>query len=105
MPPDTLTQRKKICARFDNLQTVSFYDSYISVSAVHVGAVQDGESGIVKVTVMPGQESYAGIERNGVTSYDYGDYSLSYHIEPASPIVRALARRAEMNTEEPNPEQ
>lgn len=81
------------------------YDSLIPVAAVHIGAVRDGESGIVKVTVLPGQESYAGTERNGVTSYEYGNYSLSYSIEPASPIVRAHARRAELNNDEPNAEE
>jgi hypothetical protein len=86
------------------------YDSYIAVAAVHAGALRHGESGIVKVTVLPGQEMYQGSERNGVTSYEYGKYSLSYKIEPASPVVRAQARREEMNegsseTDAPNEEQ
>jgi hypothetical protein len=73
------------------------YDSQLGVAAVHSGALRDGESGIVRVTILPGQESYTGSERHGVESYEYGSYSLSYRVEPAGPVVRAQARRAEMN--------
>ncbi len=81
------------------------FDSYIAAAAVHVGAVQSGETGIVKMTVMPGQESYEGTERYGVTSGGYGNYALSYRIEAASPIVRAHARQAETNAAATNPDE
>lgn len=75
------------------------YDSFLAVAAVHAGVLRDGESGLVKVTVLPGQENYLGEERHGITSYEYGMYSLSYRIEAASPVVRSLARRAQINAD------
>jgi hypothetical protein len=55
-------------------------DSRISVAAVHSGVLRDGETGIVKVTVLPGRASYTGSTRNGVTTASYGGYSRSYGV-------------------------
>lgn len=63
-------------------------DSRLAVAAVHAGVLRDGETGIVKVTILPGDSRYLGSTRNGISSYDYGAYSFSYRIDPTgSPSV------------------
>lgn len=56
-------------------------DSNLATAAVHAGAVKEGETGVVKVTLLPGQDSYEGTIRNGITSNSYGPYSGSYKVE------------------------
>jgi len=56
-------------------------DSNLATAAVHAGVLVDGESGVVIVTILPGEDSYLGSERNGVTSWDYGIWSGSYMVE------------------------
>ena len=58
-------------------------DSMISHAAVHAGILRVGESGPVIVHVLPGQASYTGSTRNGISSNNYGQYELSYSLEPA----------------------
>src|SRR5262249_12899918 len=43
-------------------------DSSLAAAAVHAGAVQPGQTGVVKVTMVPPQPAFAGSTRNGVTS-------------------------------------
>ena len=59
-------------------------DSRLAVAAVHAGALQPGQTGIVQVEIMPGQASYEGADRNGVSSGSYGSWYGSYRIVPAS---------------------
>ena len=60
-------------------------DSVLATAAVHAGAVKLGETRVVKVSTLPGANSYAGTTRNGVTSYSYGTYpSGSYKVEKTS---------------------
>jgi formylglycine-generating enzyme required for sulfatase activity/serine/threonine protein kinase len=56
-------------------------DSRLSRAAVHAGVLRPGESGVIRVTVLPGQQAYEGSTQNGVTSSRYGPWSLSYRIE------------------------
>jgi hypothetical protein len=56
-------------------------DSTLAVAAVHAGVLQNGQTGIVKVTVLPGRDTYPGSTRNGVTTSDWGAYSGSYRVE------------------------
>ncbi len=56
-------------------------DSYLAAAAVHAGVLEDGETGIVEVTILPGEEAYTGSEQNGITSLDYGSWSGSYWVE------------------------
>jgi LCCL domain len=55
-------------------------DSALAVAAVHAGAVKAGESGIIKVTVMPPPQLYTGCVRHGVTSNDFGRFGTAYTI-------------------------
>ena len=57
-------------------------DSALAAAAVHAGVLEAGETGQVDVEILPGQGSYAGAERNGVASGDYGAWSGSYRILP-----------------------
>lgn len=79
-------------------------DSTLSAAAVHANALRPGERGIVKVTIMPGQDSYLGSQRNGLVSSQYFQYPGSYKVQslfrghrPAvNPIVpRGGARNVE----------
>jgi serine/threonine protein kinase len=56
-------------------------DSPLAAAAVHAGALKDGQKGLVRVTILPGQAAYAGSTRNGVTSNSYGEWSGSYRVE------------------------
>ena len=67
-------------------------DSPLAVAAVHAGVLAPGEKGIVRVTILPGQESYDGSTRNGVTSDSYGSWQGSYRVESAGRRHRLLLR-------------
>ncbi|MBW3539018.1 MAG: protein kinase [Planctomycetes bacterium] len=55
-------------------------DSTLATAAVHAGVLRPGETGIVKVTILPGQLSYGASVRNGVTSSSWGEYSGSFRV-------------------------
>ncbi len=55
-------------------------DSKLAAAALHAGVLRLGESGVVKVTILPGQSSYAGSDRHGVTTSSYGAYPLSFRL-------------------------
>lgn len=55
-------------------------DSQLSTVAIHAGVLKPGQTGIVKVTIMPGQNGYLGSTRNGISSSGYGQYPSSYRI-------------------------
>lgn len=56
-------------------------DSSLSAAAVHSGALRPGQKGIVKVTILPGQDAYLGTQRNSLTSSPYGPYPGSYKVQ------------------------
>jgi hypothetical protein len=56
-------------------------DSRLAAAAVHAGVLQIGQKGVVTVRILPGQKSYRGTSANGVTSRDWGKWSLSYTVE------------------------
>lgn len=56
-------------------------DSNLATAAVHAGVLRDGQTGIVKVTIHPGQPIYPGMQRNGVSSYAWQDFPGSYRVE------------------------
>ena len=55
-------------------------DSTLGMAAVHCGLLQPGQTGTIKVTMIPGQAVYQGSSRNGVTSTGYGQYPASYRV-------------------------
>lgn len=56
-------------------------DSALAVAAVHAGAIQPGDTAVVRVTVMPPLAQYQGSVRNGVTSHDYGRFGTAYRVD------------------------
>jgi hypothetical protein len=55
--------------------------SALATAAVHAGALRAKEKGVVKVTVLPGADSYQGSTRHGVTSMDYGSFKPAFTVE------------------------
>ncbi len=55
--------------------------SHLAMAAVHSGVLKAGQRGVVRVTILPGQASYAAATRHGITSYGYGAYSVSFKVE------------------------
>jgi hypothetical protein len=60
-------------------------DSAIAKAAVHAGVLKDGETGLVKVTIVAPPASYQGETRNGITSSPYGAWPGAYTVEKADP--------------------
>ena len=56
-------------------------DSSLATAAVHAGLLFPGQTGIIKLTVLPGRSSYEGSSRNGVTTASYGPYGGSCSLE------------------------
>ena len=59
-------------------------DSAICRAAIHAG-VSTAQGGRFTVTIAPGQEKYAGSEKNGITSESFGSYDRSYGLFATSP--------------------
>jgi hypothetical protein len=57
--------------------------STLSMTAVHAGVLKDGQQGVVKVTILPGQQTYAGTTRHGITSTTFGANTASFKVERA----------------------
>jgi hypothetical protein len=56
-------------------------DSSLAMAAVHAGVLKAGETGIIKVTILPGQESYQGSMRNGISSNSWQSFPASFKVE------------------------
>lgn len=60
-------------------------DSALAAAAVHAGVLEPGETGIVTVEILPGRDSYAASDANGVLSSTYGQWEGSYRfVAPAA---------------------
>jgi len=62
-------------------------DSALSRAAVHSGVLLEGETGAVKVTVLPGQAKYYPSNRFGISSNSFGSFTGSYRIERYEPLT------------------
>ena len=60
-------------------------DSTLAAAAVHAGYLTNGELGTLIVEILPGQSSYTGTTRNGVSTFSYGDWAGSYQIVGLAP--------------------
>lgn len=74
-------------------------DSSLSTAAVHAGIVKAGETDDVEVMVVAGMDSYAGSQKNGVSSGDWKSYGASYKFvkksgdeAPASKLPEAAGK-------------
>jgi hypothetical protein len=57
--------------------------SHLGTAAVHCGALKEGEKGVVRVTIVPGHDSFASTVRNGITSQPYGRAEPAFKVERA----------------------
>lgn len=55
-------------------------DSKLAVAAVHAGAIKAGETGNVRVQILPPQAAFVGSTQNGITSSAYDTYPGAYRI-------------------------
>jgi hypothetical protein len=55
-------------------------DSTLALAAVHAGVLKVGQTGVVKVLIVPPPAAFAGSTRNGVTSNNYQAYPGAYQI-------------------------
>lgn len=75
-------------------------DSNLATAAVHAGVLNEGQRGIVKVTILKSPESHQGSTAHGVTSSSWGSFSSSYTVE--HPNIDAIpALRTKVSTLEP----
>ncbi|RIK87953.1 MAG: hypothetical protein DCC67_01180 [Planctomycetota bacterium] len=65
-------------------------DSDLATAAVHAGVLKPGEKGVVRVTILPGADSYAGATRHGVTSRPYKSWLGSFRF-PDAPAAEGEA--------------
>jgi hypothetical protein len=55
-------------------------DSQLATAAVHAGALQAGQTGVVKVTIVASPQMFGGSTKNGVTSQPYGVFPAAYKV-------------------------
>ena len=55
-------------------------DSQLATAAVHAGVLKAGETGVVKVTILPSPAAFSGSTKNGVTSQPYGMFPAAYKV-------------------------
>ncbi len=58
-------------------------DSRLAMAAVHAGLVKVGETGVVRLKIIPSPPSYAGSSRHGITTSPYGTYRAAYQFVKA----------------------
>lgn len=63
-------------------------DSMLAVAAVHAGVLQADETGVVAVTILPGQSSYRASIQNGVTTSQWGQWDGSFSVASAQHRVQ-----------------
>lgn len=56
-------------------------DSDLGTAAVHIGALKDGETGIVQVTIVASPDEHISSTQNGVRSSSWGSYPASYTVQ------------------------
>ncbi|MNY79602.1 hypothetical protein D3C86_2203030 [compost metagenome] len=57
--------------------------------------MQPGETGLVRVEILPGADSYEGVTRNGVASGNYAAWSGSYRVLPLG--LKATSKLSNLN--------
>ncbi len=78
-------------------------DSALAVAAVHSGVLLDGQTGVVRVVIVPAQAIYTGSTANGITSNDYGQYVGAYAVSNVAGTVALTAYPGMLNNPLPNP--
>lgn len=63
------------------------FDSGVCTAAVHAGRFSRSKGGRVVVEIWPGQSSYVGSTKNGVTSSSWGSYDASFAVLPLDACI------------------
>ncbi|WP_323035420.1 LCCL domain-containing protein [Pararhodobacter sp.] len=71
-------------------------DSSVARAAVHAGLVGVGQTGVVHVQVLPGQQSYQGSAQYGVQSSNYGTWHGSYQFVRGGGVAGGVAGGGQM---------
>ncbi len=56
-------------------------DTDLATAAVHIGALKDGETGIVQVTIVASPSEHKATSQNGINSHAWGSYPASYTVQ------------------------
>lgn len=64
-------------------------DSSLDTAAVHAGVVAPGESGLCKVTILKGRDSYDGSTANGITTSPYNAWGMSFQLDAIPRTVQS----------------
>ena len=65
-------------------------DSLLAMAAVHTGVLKEGDTAVVRFTILPGQESYPSLTRHGVSSSSWQSWGGSYRIEGAAKEISSV---------------
>jgi len=84
--PGTTIYVQVVGKKADRIWGTDIYtsDSDLGAAAVHAGILSIGQTGIVRVKILPGQQSYVGSTRSTIESKSYGKWDLSYSLEPVT---------------------
>jgi hypothetical protein len=55
-------------------------DSHLATAAVHGGALKLGETGVLKVEIVPSPAQFNGSAKNGVTTHGFSQYPAAYKV-------------------------
>ncbi len=69
-------------------------DSSICTAAIHAGAIPPATGGAVTFTVVPGQASYEGTDRNGVFTLSYGEWGGGFTFDGANTAMGDMGAMA-----------
>lgn len=56
-------------------------DTDLATAAVHIGALKDGETGIVQVNIIESPSEHVASMQNGIHSHQWGSYPASYTVQ------------------------
>jgi hypothetical protein len=78
-------------------------DSMLAAAAVHAGVLKLGQTGVVKVTILPGQATYRESDRHGVSSSSWGTYSASFMVESVGENDEVEEEESDADADAPAP--
>lgn len=56
-------------------------DSFVGMAAVHAGFLKEGQTGIVRLLIVPGDSSYSAITQHGISSQEWRNFPTGYRLE------------------------
>ncbi|CAF0953075.1 unnamed protein product [Adineta steineri] len=75
-------------------------DSNIAVAAVHTGVVENGETKMINIKILPGRSTYQGTTQNGITSAWYNIWEGSYSFITSTTNITTDHSPLTLNTHE-----